>query len=668
MPFSVSSRPAHRGFADHHIDDRANALRIGIEDGSRCANDIARWRQARFKTIANNPLALARLCNGGTPDGFASPRCSQLLASRQHFNPNGGDRTLLLRPCALGRVAGLFYPRPRCPARKEVEPYSGAHDPRRSRSTARPVIPFVAALHGNFGQERTTRARSGDVGQIDAQRRLFEFGTLLNRRRRRFDRRAGRSAGRRRERQHNVRVENPIHQSIQLGAGDSPLGRGVDRLRAHLGQVSLHREHIGVARRARVPACPGGARILLSCGDRRLGRKPGGIGGEHSAVGARGRQHKVVPRLPLGRLRHGGFERRRSRGGASTTAIEERVLHRKGAARVGDRVGMIQLLQGEIRLGKLTLCQQRAEDEHGLIASLPRLREIDFREVAGARLRHTFFRLTNGSSRAGHVRIGREHGFDDRRERERFLGIRICAERQPEGQKHTDSGGSGHGHLLSGEMQVFLFGHTWEISPLTMRGVTKAGTEHPSDEYAELIADATAGNAQSLERLLMKAQEVAYRFSRTVCGGPLDADDVMQDALLKTYQYVNRIRDPHAFRTWLYRTVRNACLMKRRRRAGEPDRMLSLDELLPAADGRTAGAEPAGAGRNPEALALDRASRRGLVKALQALPPSYRSVVFLREMEGLSTREVAQVLKISEPNVKMRLHRARLFLRKQLEE
>ena len=75
---------------------------------------------------------------------------------------------------------------------------------------------------------------------------------------------------------------------------------------------------------------------------------------------------------------------------------------------------------------------------------------------------------------------------------------------------------------------------------------------------------------QALERLLMKAQEVAYRFSYTVCGGPSDAEDVMQDALVKTFRYVNRIRDPHAFRTWLYRTVRNACLMKRRRRSGEP--------------------------------------------------------------------------------------------------
>jgi len=199
--------------------------------------------------------------------------------------------------------------------------------------------------------------------------------------------------------------------------------------------------------------------------------------------------------------------------------------------------------------------------------------------------------------------------------------------------------------------------------------VTKRAVENPSDEYAQLIAAAAAGDATSLERLLMKAQEVAYRFSRTVCGGPSDAEDVMQDALLKTYRYVNRIHDPRAFRTWLYRTVRNACLMKRRRRVGEPQRMLSLDELLPSVDGdRSAVAEPAGPARNPESLAIGHALRRRLVNALKALPPDYRTIVFLREMEGLSTREVAGVLKISEPNVKMRLHRARLLLRKQLED
>ena len=89
------------------------------------------------------------------------------------------------------------------------------------------------------------------------------------------------------------------------------------------------------------------------------------------------------------------------------------------------------------------------------------------------------------------------------------------------------------------------------------------------EEYAALVREAAAGDRDAMERLLMRAQEVAYRFSVLVCGHPEDAEDVMQDALLKTFQHVHRIEDPSAFRTWLYSTVRNACLMKRRRRAGD---------------------------------------------------------------------------------------------------
>ena len=201
-----------------------------------------------------------------------------------------------------------------------------------------------------------------------------------------------------------------------------------------------------------------------------------------------------------------------------------------------------------------------------------------------------------------------------------------------------------------------------------MRAVTKSGDAHPSDEYVELIRTAAAGDALALERLLMKAQEVAYRFSHAVCGGPSDADDVMQDALVRTFRHVRQIRDPRAFRTWLYRTVRNACLMRRRKRIGEPRQLLSLDAVLPTDDSGSRGVDAAEPGRNPEALALNAALRRRLTKALHALPPGYRTIVFLRDMEGLSTKEVAGILKLTESNVKMRLHRARLFLRKQLED
>lgn len=186
-------------------------------------------------------------------------------------------------------------------------------------------------------------------------------------------------------------------------------------------------------------------------------------------------------------------------------------------------------------------------------------------------------------------------------------------------------------------------------------------------EYASLVKQAAAGDRDAMERLLMRAQEVAYRFSLLVCGHPEDAEDVMQDALLQTYRHVRAIESPDAFRTWLYTTVRNACLMKRRRRAGEPADFVSIEQG-PSAGGASAPVNVADASRPADQRLIDAWMDRRLRDALRKLPPSYRMIVVLRDMEGLSTKEVAAVSGISEANVKTRLHRARLMLRRHLEK
>jgi len=189
----------------------------------------------------------------------------------------------------------------------------------------------------------------------------------------------------------------------------------------------------------------------------------------------------------------------------------------------------------------------------------------------------------------------------------------------------------------------------------------KADADPVGAEYAELVRSASRGDTGALERLLLRAQEAAWRFSTSVCGYADDAEDAMQEALIKTYRYVGRIRDPEAFRPWLYRTVRNACLISRRKKVGEPARLQSLDEVMPGADG-AALPEVRHTGKDPEQLAVNAALRRRLRTALKTLPAPYRAVVFLREIEGLSTREVAEVMGMTEDNVKTRLYRARLQL------
>jgi RNA polymerase sigma-70 factor (ECF subfamily) len=185
-------------------------------------------------------------------------------------------------------------------------------------------------------------------------------------------------------------------------------------------------------------------------------------------------------------------------------------------------------------------------------------------------------------------------------------------------------------------------------------------------EYAGLVKAAASGDRGAMERLLVRAQEAAYRFSLLVCGHAEDAEDVMQDALLKTYQHVGHISEPEAFRTWLYTTVRNACLMKRRRRAGEPPAFVSVESGIETDTG-TVPVDVPDPSRSMDQRLIDGWIDDRLHEALKQLPASYRMVVVMREMEGLSTKEVAAVTGISEANVKTRLHRARLMLRKQLE-
>jgi RNA polymerase sigma-70 factor, ECF subfamily len=184
--------------------------------------------------------------------------------------------------------------------------------------------------------------------------------------------------------------------------------------------------------------------------------------------------------------------------------------------------------------------------------------------------------------------------------------------------------------------------------------------------YADLVRAVQGGDQRAMETLLMRSQEVAYRFSLLVCGRADDSDDAMQEALLKTYRYAARIREPEAFRAWLYRTVRNACLIGRRKRANEPEHIASLDDAGADADGHERQIDAVDPGRDPEKEAINSGLRSRLRHALAALPRPFRVVVVLREIEGLSTREVAEVMGISEANVKTRLHRARMLLREHL--
>ena len=154
-------------------------------------------------------------------------------------------------------------------------------------------------------------------------------------------------------------------------------------------------------------------------------------------------------------------------------------------------------------------------------------------------------------------------------------------------------------------------------------------------------------------------------FGVRMCGHHEDAEDVFQETLLKAYLGLKDLREPKALRTWLYRVAANACRMKRRKE--KPSREISLDDFKPAGFDEAMTAEiPDWSGLPDDAT--ERAElRTALEKEIAQLPPDYRLVLLLRDVEGLSTQETADALQVRVPAVKMRLHRARMALRGQLE-
>jgi RNA polymerase sigma-70 factor (ECF subfamily) len=184
----------------------------------------------------------------------------------------------------------------------------------------------------------------------------------------------------------------------------------------------------------------------------------------------------------------------------------------------------------------------------------------------------------------------------------------------------------------------------------------RTGEGPSADAYAAVLGRVRAGEPAALDELLARALAIARRYSQAVCGSAPDREDAVQEALLKTFRHAGRIREPRAFRAWLYRTVKNACLIGRRRTLLEKATASLHDEA----------AEPPDLGPGADERLESEEARARIHVALARLRPAYREAVFLRDLEGLSTREVARVLGLTEANVKVRLHRAHAQLKREL--
>ena len=169
-----------------------------------------------------------------------------------------------------------------------------------------------------------------------------------------------------------------------------------------------------------------------------------------------------------------------------------------------------------------------------------------------------------------------------------------------------------------------------------------------------------AGETNAFERFVEHFRSKIFHYSWLMCGRPEVAEEVAQETLLKAFQSLDQLRDPERLRPWIFRIAKNACLMQRRRSVFAPAHEDSLEDLPP-------GTEVAAGDTPPMAGLLRTELRNVLDRIIAELPPKYRAVVLLRDIEELTTEDTAQILDVSTDVVKTRLHRGRLAMRQQLD-
>ena len=190
----------------------------------------------------------------------------------------------------------------------------------------------------------------------------------------------------------------------------------------------------------------------------------------------------------------------------------------------------------------------------------------------------------------------------------------------------------------------------------------KTGIDKKTDN--QLIHAIKQGDKAAFASLVRRYEDTVYKFSYKVCRDGGKAEEAMQDTFINVYRKLDLFDGKSKFSTWLYSIVTNNCLMKRRKRKLD-DLLDSLDDPLTNNDGSLV-EHVARWDETPSDVLLKKEFQTVLDKAIMKLPVDYRLVFVLRDLEGKSTEETAEILKISVEAAKSRLRRARAFLRTEL--
>ena len=198
---------------------------------------------------------------------------------------------------------------------------------------------------------------------------------------------------------------------------------------------------------------------------------------------------------------------------------------------------------------------------------------------------------------------------------------------------------------------------------MPMEAIQSKATETAVSDELALVQAAKQGDVGAFEQLVKRYDRNIFRIAQHITQNREDAEDVVQDAFLKAYENLDQFQGNSKFYTWLVRIAVNESLMKLRRR--KTSKTVSMDEDVETEEGSMP-REFADWSPNPEQQYGQSELSEILRKTIQGLPASFRTVFVLRDVEGLSTEETAEMLDLSIPAVKSRLLRARLQLRERL--
>mgnify|MGYP003958055115 FL=1 len=192
-------------------------------------------------------------------------------------------------------------------------------------------------------------------------------------------------------------------------------------------------------------------------------------------------------------------------------------------------------------------------------------------------------------------------------------------------------------------------------------------TQPKEDKKLEeaLVREFQGGDLEAYDKIAEIYQKKIYSLSFNLTRNQMDAQDVTQEVLLTLFRKIHTFQGKSAFSSWVYRITLNASYMKLRSKKKEPN--VSIDELMPSFNGAGFQQEKIQDwSENTESLLFTNETSDVINKAIDLLPEKEKVVFLLRDVEGLSTEKAGEILDLTVPAVKSRLHRARLFLRKKL--